>query len=221
MSWLTRAELRRDDSAQKALTALLLDAGERDVGHRLVWSLFADDPDATRDFLYREAEPGRFLIVSARAPSDPKELWSLQSKPYAPEFTPGQRLGFALRANPAQSVKTPGRDRGVRVDAVMHAKTLAPEPLDSDQVEQAALDWLFAREAHLGVRFDRPCCAAGGYRQVRIGRKGAKPIRHSVVDYEGALEVADPAVLAGAVTQGVGKARAYGCGLLMLRPLAA
>ena len=220
MTWLTRAELRRDEPAQRALARLLLDEGARDVGHRLVWTLFANDADAERDFLYREAEPGRFLVLSAREPADPTGLWDLRTKPYAPSLTEGLRLGFALRANPAQSVKTPGRDRGVRVDAVMHAKTLATGRFDAEDVEAAALAWLFAREVRLGVSFERQACSAGGYRQVRIARPGAKPIRHSVIDCEGVLTVVDPAALARSLTGGVGKARAFGCGLMLLRPLA-
>lgn len=219
MTWLTRAELRREAPAQNALASLLLSTTRQDVGHRLVWSLFSDDPDAKRDFIYREAEPGRFLVLSERQPNDQTHIWTLQTKPYTPLFESGQKLAFSLRANPARSVKTPGRDRGIRVDAVMHAKTQAMTPLDSDQVERVALEWLFDRQVRLGVCFDPNFCAAGGYRQVRIGRKAGSPIRHSVIDYEGVLEVADPVALLSAVREGVGKARAYGCGLLMLRPL--
>lgn len=219
MTWLTRAELRRDGPAQKALARLLLDEGVRDVGHRLVWSLFADEPDARRDFLYREAEPGSYLILSAREPCDPKGLWALQTKLYAPSVMVGQRLGFALRANPAQSVKVTGRNRGVRVDAVMHAKASAGRGFSAEDVEAAALGWLFARETRLGVIFDKERCSAGGYRQVQIGQVGAKSIRHSVIDYEGVLKVENPDALAQVLTSGVGKARAYGCGLLLLRAL--
>jgi CRISPR system Cascade subunit CasE len=218
---LTRAELRRDEPAQRALTRLLLDEGARDVGHRLVWSLFADDPDATRDFLYREADAGRFLILSNRPPTDPVGLWQMQSKPYAPALTSGLRLAFALRANPAQSVKVTGRQRGVRVDAVMHAKRHADGAFGSDDIEAAALAWLFAREERLGVAFDRMRCSAGGYHQVTIARPGARPIRHSVIDFEGVLEIVDPPLASIALANGVGKARAYGCGLLLLRPLEA
>ena len=220
MTWLTRAELRRDEPARQALARILLDDGARDVGHRLVWSLFADDPDARRDFLYREADAGDFMILSAREPADPHGLWTLRTKPYAPSLTAGQRLGFALRANPALSVKTPGRDRGVRVDAVMHAKARAEGVFDAGDVESAALTWVFARETRLGVTFERAWCSAGGYRQVRIARRGGKPIRHSTIDYEGVLTVVDPDALARALSGGVGKARAYGCGLLLLRALA-
>jgi CRISPR system Cascade subunit CasE len=221
MTWLTRAELRRDEPAQKALARMLLDEGARDVGHRLVWSLFTNDPEAKRDFLYREAEVGRFLILSGRPPADPLGLWQIQSKPYAPFLASGLRLGFALRANPAQSVKMAGRDRGVRVDAVMHAKRHADRPFGPEDVEAAALAWLFARETRLGVAFDRDRCSAGGYHQVSVARAGKRPIRHSVIDFEGVLEVVEPAHLAAALAGGVGKARAFGCGLLLLRSMAA
>jgi CRISPR system Cascade subunit CasE len=221
MTWLTRAELRRDEPAQKAIARMLLDEGARDVGHRLIWSLFTDDPDAKRDFLYREAEVGRFLILSERPPADPAGMWRIQSKAYAPSLTPGLRLGFALRANPAQSVKIPGRDRGVRVDAVMHAKSRADGSFGPEEIEAAALAWLFAREARLGVAFDRDRCSAGGYHQISIARPRARPIRHSVIDFDGVLEVVEPTLLADALARGVGKARAYGCGLLLLRPLTA
>jgi CRISPR system Cascade subunit CasE len=220
MTWLTRAEVRRDEPAQKALARLLLDEGARDVGHRLVWSLFAQETDARRDFLYREVEPGSYLILSEREPGDPKGLWAMQTKRYEPSVISGQRLGFALRANPAQSVKVEGRDRGIRVDAVMHAKARLGRVFGAEDVEVAALTWLFTRETRLGVKFDKERCSAGGYRQVQIGRAGAKPIRHSVIDYEGVLEVQNPDALAEALTGGVGKARAYGCGLLLLRTLA-
>jgi CRISPR system Cascade subunit CasE len=219
MSWLTRAELRRDEPAQRALSRILLDEGARDVGHRLVWSLFATDPDAVRDFLYREVSPGSYLIVSNREPSDPNGLWVLRTKKYVASLNVGQRLGFALRANPAQSTKTAGRDRGIRVDAVMHAKSRADGSLSAEAVEAAALDWLYVRETRLGVSFERELCSAGGYRQVQIGRLGARPIRYSIIDYEGVLRVEDPEALGLALLGGVGKARAYGCGLLMLRPL--
>ncbi len=219
MSHITRAELSRDNAARTALTALLREQGGTDGGHRLVWTLFAGDPDAPRDFVFREAEPGRYLIVSTRAPSDVQGLWRMETKVYAPAFQVGQRFGFALRANPATAVKQVGDKRGKRVDAIMHAKTKAAEPLTAEALEQVALDWLLIRESALGVHFARDLCSASGYRQIRISRGGAKPISFSVIDYEGVLEVTDPDLLTRALMRGVGKARAYGCGLLLLRPL--
>jgi CRISPR system Cascade subunit CasE len=217
MTWITRAELRRDDAARVAFTSLLVDAGGRDAGHRLVWTLFADDPNARRDFLYREAEVGRYLIVSKRRPNDPQGLWTIDTKPYALEVEVGARLGFALRANPTRWVKTAEKPNGTRVDVVMHAKKSSGGTLDPGAVEACALDWLFEREAALGVRFDRRRCSGGGYRQVKIDRGPAKPIQFSVIDYDGAFEVVDPTVLWKVAIEGVAKAKAHGCGLLLMR----
>ena len=223
MSWMTRAELRRDDAASAALVSLLRDAGGRDMGHRLVWTLFSDDPDAARGFLYREAEVGSYLIVSDRPPVDPKGLWSLQSKPYAPDLRAGMRLGFALRANPTRWVKTSERPQGTRVDVVMHAKKASLAASEKvvwgpDAIERVALGWLFEREARLGIRFDRALCAAGGYRQVVIARGDERPIRFSVIDYEGVFDVVEPEPLLDAARNGLGRAKAHGCGLLLIRP---
>ena len=68
--------------------------------------------DAKRDFLFREIEPGAFIIVSNRAPEDPHGLWTSSLKTYAPALAAGDRLGFVLRANPAMAVPQPGQKRG-------------------------------------------------------------------------------------------------------------
>src|SRR5262245_40874972 len=81
--WMTKATLRRDSGS---LAALLTDTGLRDGGHRLVWSLFPDNPAGTRDFLFRAADDGSFIIVSQRTPVDSHNLWSLSSRVYEPEI---------------------------------------------------------------------------------------------------------------------------------------
>ncbi len=222
MSFITRAALRAGRGAQRNLVSLLLDGSRGDAAHRLIWSLFADD-EAKRDFLYREIEPGRYLIVSAREPLDPSGLWRLEIKPYAPTFESGQRLAFSLRANPAVRVRgqPDASGRGRRADAVMHAKTAARaagERFEREEQSAAALQWLKTREDNLGVRLDPLRCAATGYERRRIAREGAREISFRVVDYEGALEVSEPARLTRALTGGVGAAKAFGCGLLLVRP---
>jgi len=216
MSFITRATLKRSTPTARALAALLSE--HKDNGHRTVWTLFGESPDAKRDFLFREGEPGSFLIVSERRPTDPHQLWELQTKPYALAPTAGQRFGFGLRANPVRALSREGK-LSAHVDAVMQAKTLKGEALTAEERQTAALDWLTEREARLGVRFDRALCTADGYRQLSIARKPARSIRLSVIDYEGVLEVTDGDALSRALGSGIGKARAYGCGLLLLRPL--
>jgi hypothetical protein len=65
--FLTRARLKRDPDVQ-ALKSLLLPyaSGPRLAAtHRLVWSLFAEDPEARRDFLFRDGRKiTRFWSIS-------------------------------------------------------------------------------------------------------------------------------------------------------------
>lgn len=221
MTWLTQADLRRDTPQARHLARRLLDAGSWDGGHGLVWHLFADAPDARRDFLYREANTGRFLIVSAREPKGDPAIWNIRSRPYAPALATGQRYGFALRANPTVAVSQPGRARGHRADVMMHAKRQKGSvPLTREEREVAALNWLYARAEALGVTFDADRCATRRQHRMRLPRlKGAAPATITVVDYEGVLSVVAPDRLAAALTAGIGHGKAFGLGLLLLRHL--
>lgn len=218
---ITRATLAPQT---RNLGALLADSGECDAGHRLVWTLFPGE-NAQRDFVYREVERGKFLIVSRRPAVDAHHLWRLDSKPYRPEPISGERYSFILRANPSLDISR-GERRSQRVDAIMHAKFQARqrgEPWNADRERSAALDWLFGKEASLGVRFDRGACDASGYVQVGLppkkSAKDRRAIHLSVVDYNGVIEVIDGARFAEKLTQGIGRAKAFGCGLMLIRRL--
>jgi CRISPR system Cascade subunit CasE len=50
-------------------------------------------------------------------------------------------------------------------------------------------------------------------------RRG-KPVTLVTVTFDGRLEITDPEALRRTLTQGIGRARAYGCGLLTLAPIA-
>jgi CRISPR system Cascade subunit CasE len=95
--YLTRVAISRSASA-RALIQLLNPAKGEDraaVHHRLLWTLFADAPDRGRDFLWREDGDGRFLILSARSPTDEHRLFEMdEAKPFAPVLATGTYLRF-------------------------------------------------------------------------------------------------------------------------------
>jgi CRISPR system Cascade subunit CasE len=225
--YLSKAELARGSKPLSAWASLLNDSAKKDKSHKLVWTLFAGDSDARRDFLWREIETGSYMLLSKREPSDATGIWRIASKPFAPALAPGDRLRFSLRANPAQTTKKAGlrsvgnRPRGVRVDAVMHTKKAKAasggKPFTAEEREEAALAWLYAREERLGVTFDRQLCSAGGYGVIRAGWCKDGEITFGAIDYEGVLEVREPDRLMAALNQGIGKAKAYGCGLMLIR----
>jgi CRISPR system Cascade subunit CasE len=223
---ITKARLSRAPGTQGSLAKVLLAGTQGDRNHGLVWSLFSGPADGEniddRDFLFREAEPGVFIIVSKRPPEDPHSLWALESKPYEPALAVGDRLGFVLRANPAMAVPQPGEKRGKRVDAIMHAKSKldaeARKAFGKDGAAIVGLEWLTKRGQSIGVEFDADSCSATGYQQIRIPRpKREKSIEFSEIEYTGAFAVTDPDRLKAALFKGIGKAKAYGCGLMLVR----
>jgi CRISPR system Cascade subunit CasE len=222
--FLSKAELSRGAGAMAAWASALKVAADSDMGHKLVWTLFARDADQKRTFLWRQIEPGSYLILSQDEPQDETRLWRIQSKAFEPDLKTGDRLAFSLRANPAMSIRVAGQ-RGKRTDPVMHAKRPAKERddkgltvLDALEREKAALDWLFKREERLGVTFDRDRCSAPAYDVVKAGRSAnGGAISFALVDYEGVLVVREPTAFQANLFAGIGKAKAYGCGLMLIR----
>ncbi len=227
--WLSRTRLRRDTAALGSLARLLVPDGEGPrtaAAHRLVWALFADTPDRTRDFLWREEGPGRFMALSARPPVPVPGLFEVEAKPFEPALSPGDRLAFSLRANAVVSRGTGPGKRGTRHDVVMD--TLYRLPRDEraaarlGAVETAGRAWL-ARQgaAHGFVPADDT--AVDGYETVRIARDGGgrekreAALRFGQLDFTGVLTVADPVRFLAAVTTGFGRARSFGCGLMLIR----
>lgn len=224
--YLVRARLRRDVPA--AAIARLLVPPDRDsrlgAAHRVIWALFADGADRKRDFLWRETRPGEYLALAARPPVDEHKLFHLESKPFAPALRPGQRLRFDLRANPVVSSRPePGDKRGRRHDVVMQALHGLPKqdrPLEREaRTRAAAADWL-ARQGELwGFTPDPDRFVVDGYDQVRLPREpGTKPIAFSALTLGGVLTVREPEAFLGRLAHGFGAAKAFGCGLMLIRP---
>ncbi|NMG44761.1 type I-E CRISPR-associated protein Cas6/Cse3/CasE [Aromatoleum toluvorans] len=95
-----------------------------------------------------------------------------------------------------------------------------------DALDNAARTWISKRLGEAGVRsVDRLSRFSGelepsidwtGYTQHRLEHRGRR-IQFSSVDYEGMVEVTDPAKLQLALVAGIGRAKAFGCGLLLVR----
>lgn len=226
--FLSRARLRRD-APVAALAPLLLpdeDGPRVAAGHRLVWSLFAGDADASRDFLYREeglARAGRFTILSRRPPVDTIGLFELDTKNFAPVLKAGDRLGFALRVNPVVQRKTPGKPRSRRSDVVMDRLKPIPKgeraPVRDAMAREATLAWLERQGERSGFALSpgENGFRVDGYDQVKLPRRGKEPVEFSRLDIEGVLSVVDPTAFMTALTTGFGKAKAFGCGLMLIR----
>jgi CRISPR system Cascade subunit CasE len=174
----------------------------------------------------------------AAAAADPdRPGW--QSRPYGPfldRLATGDRWAFRLTANPVHHARrkdgeptkrtahlTPVHQMGwllkrqeacgFRVLEKPDDKRLLPggtthtgQPHHGDRYEMAVRD-------KRNLAFDKSRGAGQGSRKL--------PVSLVTVTFDGRLEVTDPVLLRRTLTQGIGKAKAYGCGLITLAPLSA
>lgn len=220
--YFSRIQLRSDADPRK-LVGL---NGYRE--HQALWNLFEPDPDAKRDFLFRrDGQPHRpiYFLVSTREPSDRENLWDVETKPYDPQLQAGQTLAFTLRANPVIT-RTDSKGRSRRNDLVMDIKKQTawkdqPEterPSLTQLVQQAGEQWLQNRQDTIGATVQS--LRSEAYQQHRSYKRGQeKPIRYSTFDLQGTLTVNDGDALRSALFNGIGPAKAFGCGLLLVRRL--
>lgn len=199
--------------------------------HRAVWKLFPGEDkeprrslDAERHgFLFRVerapvGRPARLLVQSRKAPQAAPGIAVLGSREFHPQPTEGLRLAFVLTANPVRTV----------VDAEIEAKPdklarvtqkttrripKSRVPLTKEEEQRA---WLLRKLDGAGVvQILNVLPHAATY--FRKGSRGGKLITAS---FEGVMQVADPRQLLHLLENGIGPAKAFGCGLLLVRRVA-
>lgn len=122
----------------------------------------------------------------------------------------GQKWRFRLRANPVHSVKQDGDSHAQ--EPAKRGKVYAHVTVK--QQEQ----WLLERAAKHGFNLQE-----GSFRvvqqEVRQFMRQCKPVTLGIATFEGILEVSDVSLFRYALTYGIGRAKAYGCGLLTIARL--
>jgi CRISPR system Cascade subunit CasE len=232
--YLSRARLKADrgEALSSIAPVLLPDTPSQraGVGHRLVWLLFQDIPDAARDFIWREEGDGRYMILSPRAPANRNDLFELETKPFEPQLAQGDELRFVLRANPTVARKgaltddaKAARHRGKRVDVVMDALSKVPKTERAlkrdDCVRLAGRKWLDEQGSRSG--FTVQSLEVSGYLPTDVSDR-ERPSRRkratvSLLDFAGELRVEDPVAFLSKLEMGFGSAKAFGCGLMLIR----
>lgn len=131
--------------------------------HQEIWTLFSDDPNRRRDFLYRLDQEGRkegrprVFSLSNRAPRPLPGVWQVETREFRPTFEVGDRLRFVLRANPV--VARSGSRHDVVTDAIRKLKEQAVPrrawPSPEQIVRSACIDWLARRAETHGFALGR------------------------------------------------------------------
>ena len=222
--YFSRIRLRSDANSGQLARQLCEKDSYRE--HQMLWRLFDNDPDAKRDFLFRRDDQDgwpQFFVVSQRMPANQDNVWQIDHQAYHPKLRSGLRLAFSLRANPVITRKdTSGKSK--RHDLVMDLKKQSgwQESSSSERcsiyelVQQAGETWLSPRLERCGAKLES--LNTEGYIQHQTHKKGqAKSIRYSTLDLTGIVEVDNPPTFTEMLYRGIGPAKAFGCGLLLVR----
>ena len=181
-----------------ALKAALVDGY---AWHQAIWKAFPDRPDDARDFLFRvDRKDGGFrvLLLSEEKPQ-PEAWFAWQTKEVGLSFLSRTAYHFQVRANP-----TMRRSADKRRLAIYDESRLR--------------EWLSRKAEASGFEVDPDTLTIGAPRDETF-RKDGKFGKHVTVDFEGILRVTDHDRFAQAFNSGIGSAKGFGYGLLMLQPL--
>lgn len=223
--------LLRNPQAMHA--AVLGGVSRQPVTERVLWRIDADVPQRPGLFVLTHSRPSwEHLVEQASWPS--ADTPQAQVRDYAPlldKLETGRRFAFRLTANPTQSTRRPDKLTPTQ-QAVRQA-----DPRRSHRVGHRTvahqLGWLLDRVESWGARIPeaRSDFAAvepvgqapldvrvSGRQRLSFLRKQDKRVTLQQVTYEGHLVVQDPKRLADRLLSGIGRGKAYGCGLLTLAP---
>lgn len=126
----------------------------------------------------------------------------------------GAEFAFRLTANPVRSGRAPGKERveGARTQRFAHVTALQQLEWFLTRCE----GWGFSVAPPVGLEADATVRVVER-RMLKFPRQG-RDVTIGLAAYEGVLTVTDVAELRRRLVEGIGHAKAYGCGLLTLAP---
>ena len=168
---------------------------------RVLWRIDGAGTPKTVLWIASEAAPDlTHLEEQAGWPSHPTTR-SVEYGPLLGRLAKGQQWSFRLTANPTHRATLDGKK-----------KILAHVTTDQQ------IAWLISKADALGIRLgedDQRTFDLVG-REVRKFRRQDSTVTLAQATFAGILEVVDPELLRHAMSEGIGRGKAYGCGLLTL-----
>jgi CRISPR system Cascade subunit CasE len=214
MSWLLRIEMDAEDAGRLRI----LDSYD---WHQRLWECFPGLPEEQRSFLTRvDLLEGavRAWLLSERKPSRP--AWCPEAafalREIASGFLTHRHYAFDLRVNPTKALVQRNQDGTPKLKANGKRTSGKRVPLVDPKELRA---WIDRKGIECGFRIAKA-------KPLEIGpvvgyhfRKKDHTGVHGGVQFRGILEATDSAQFAQSYAKGIGTAKAFGFGLLLLSPV--
>ena len=184
--------------------------------HQDLWSLFPDQDDKARSFLFRveQHQTGVGASILMQSEIEPiagnEHVNLLVTREYPLTVLKNQRLRFLLVANPVKTVKDQQERKNKKGVIKSNRVPLIKEEDQQNWMERKLQSW-----AQLDSLLIRPCPPLYFYKKDEQNSKGYGG-KIVPIAFEGILTVQEPDKFIEQVKQGIGPAKAFGCGLLSL-----
>lgn len=193
-----------------AVIARATNSDAQDKRRRVLWRLDKAPHGAVqRLYIVSPSDPDYAIFEEELGVHVDRDCSSCDYEPFLDHLDSGQEWAFRVTVNPTRSIPSEGfASRGRRQPIVRR----------DEQTE-----WLFRQFRKIGChmtinRLDQPEVAIRGTQQISFRKRGTTVVLTQVT-FEGILSVDDSNSLRQALVDGIGSAKAYGCGLLTLAPL--
>ncbi|OPX56961.1 CRISPR system Cascade subunit CasE [Oceanospirillum multiglobuliferum] len=209
MSELYASALHLDRKAVKALRIT-----DEYALHRVVYSLFADvrsdhekQSHIQSGIVYADQggdfQGRKVLMVSDRKPAEQinGQFGQVMTKTISPDFLGHKNYRFKVQINPVRKDKISGKRVAVK----------GRDQVAKWFIERAPKSW--------GFSVDPQTLQVEGIEVLQFADKEKRQVTLGRATLQGQLTVIDPIVFAQSFKQGIGKGRAFGCGLLQIVPM--
>ncbi|SNT60778.1 CRISPR system Cascade subunit CasE [Actinomadura meyerae] len=188
---------------------------DRQDGPRVLWRLDRDSQSRTHLCIVSPYKPDLTHLVEQAGWPTTARWETYDYGPFLDRLSTGDQWAFRLTANPVHSVRN---------------KDGAPTKTTAHIGPRNQARWLLQRQEGAGFAVARKPAPSGtqdeldrhqlivhSRRDLAFKKKGGgKPVTLVTATFDGRLEVTDPDAFRRALTHGIGKAKAYGCGLMTL-----
>lgn len=236
-----RAESRKLLANPRSLHGAVMGGiADRPTDERVLWRLDSDNPRRPMLFVLTDSKPDwTHIIENAGWPDAEGEHAAVRDyTPLLAQIALGREFAFRLTANPVQNTSTPVKPSAIQAEKAERGERRSHRIGHRTAAQQ--LGWFLGRTQRWGfqvpqARTDIPALGlrergedGDPAREVRITARDRRsfakngrgtPVVLHTATFEGRLQVTDPQLLTERLLNGIGPAKAYGCGLLTLAPL--
>jgi len=209
---------------QRMHAAVLGGLSRQPVTERVLWRLETEAHRASLLVLTRSTPSWEHLIEQAGwSAADEPQAIVRSYEPLLARAERGREFRFRLRANPVSSTRTPlkpSKEQQLRLEASERPRGVRVAHLTAAH----QLNWLISRIEARGFSLPRladdlPDVRVGARDRMVFAKPGSANGKRVVIQtatFDGRLRIEDPALAQATLLDGIGSARAYGCGLLTL-----